>query len=457
MDIRMVPVSCINPAPYNPRRALQPTDAEYRKLKRSIDEFGLVDPLIWNERTGNLVGGHQRLRILVAVGVTEVPCSVVDLDPEREKALNIALNKIQGEWDEERLRELLAELSEGDLDMNLTGFDDAELEALLRETAEDPADGRIIEDDFDAEAEARRIEQPATVRGDVWTLGRHRLMCGDATVRSDVDRLMAGRRAAMVFTDPPYNVAYVGKTRRALTIRNDSMPPERFTEFLQASFANMAASTTAGGAIYICHADAASGSFRSAAESSGWLVKQTIIWVKSQLVIGRQDYQWRHEPIFYGWKAGAAHRWFGGRRQSTVIDDVAGVTIARDGKEAVVTLTSGTETIVLRVSDITLIHAGDDSDTTVWRFEKPARNAEHPTMKPIGLPARAIRNSSLPGDAVQDLFGGAGSTLMASEQLDRHAYLMELDPVYCDVIVHRWEQFTGQKAVKEDGSAHEEG
>jgi len=404
MNIRKIPVSMINPAPYNPRIDLQPGDPEYEKLKRSIEEFGYVEPLVWNERTGNLVGGHQRYKILVnEQGATEVEVSVVDLDETREKALNLALNKIDGDWDLPKLRDLMSELKECDFDLSLTGFDSADLDELFQEVpfSFEPENIEVEEDDFDVEDELAMIEELVTKPGDLWSLGRHRLLCGDSSNLADVERLMGGHRADLVFTDPPYNVDYTGKTKDALKIENDKMDDGRFKEFLLDVYRNLFHVSKEGAAIYVCHADSEGINFRSAMVEAGWLLKQCLIWVKNTFVLGRQDYHWRHEPILYGWKPGAAHNWYADRKQDTV-----------------------------------------------WEVDKPVRNADHPTMKPIALVSKALQNSSKRGDLVLDLFGGSGSTLIAAEKTGRTAYLMELDPKYCDVIVKRWEQLTGQTAIK---------
>lgn len=402
MDIQLISIEKINPAPYNPRLDLKPGDPEYEKLKRSLSEFGYVEPLVWNRQTGHLVGGHQRLKVLLEQGVTEVECSVVDLDEPKEKALNIALNKINGDWDLPKLKDLLEELDVGEFDLELTGFELDEIEDLMNQFFE-PTEAQ--EDYFDVEGEAERIQEPKTKKGDTWLLGSHRLLCGDATSIQDIEKLMNGDLADLVFTDPPYNVDYVGKTKDALKIQNDKMDNDQFYQFLYDSFTNLCAITHEGGAIYVCHADSEGINFRTALVDSGWLYKQCLIWVKNHFVTGRQDYQWKHEPILYGWKSGKAHRWLSDRKQ-----------------------------------------------TTVWEFDKPVRNQEHPTMKPIGIPAKAMENSCPKGGIVVDPFLGSGSTLLAAEQLGRKCYGIELDPVYCDVIVKRWEEYTGEKAVKEGGT-----
>ena len=397
MRIERIPIDRLIPADYNPRKDLQPGDPEYEKLKRSIEEFGFVEPLVWNKRTGRLVGGHQRLKVLKAKGIKEVEVSVVDLPENKEKALNIALNKIEGDWDFPKLKDVLEEIDTGEFDIEITGFDTEEIERLMTQFAEDNPE----EDDFDVEKAIEEIEEPITKPGDIWVLGRHRILCGDATSLDDVKRLMQGQMADMVFTDPPYNVDYTGKTKDALKIQNDKMANDQFRQFLYDAFSNALAVTNEGCAIYICHADSEGYNFRGAMVDAGWLLKQCIIWVKNTIVMGRQDYQWQHEPILYGWKPGGKHKWFSDRKQSTV-----------------------------------------------WQFDKPTRSADHPTMKPIGIPARAMKNSCKPKGLVLDLFLGSGSTLLAAEQTGRACYGTELDPVYCDVIVRRWEEFTGQKAAK---------
>lgn len=446
MRIDRILLARLKMAEYNPRRSLKPNDREYVNLKRSLSEFGYVDPIIWNERTGNVVGGHQRLQVLRDMGVQEAEVSVVDLPEEKEKALNIALNKIQGEWDQPALRELLDELSRTLPDITLTGFDPAEVEQLFSQV---PEPTEVHEDDFDVGAAAASITEPVTRLGDIWTLGQHRLLCGDATVASYYPGLMAGRQANMVFTDPPYNVDYEGGTAARLKIQNDKMDSGEFSEFLLRAFTNCIDATAPGGAVYVFHADAAGSDFRGALAQAGWLVKQCLIWVKNSLVIGRQDYQWKHEPILYGWKPGARHHWYGGRKQTTVLDEGSGISVSEHEGYSLLTISTGTESTVIKVPSYEVVYQGDGAETSIWRFDRPTRNGEHPTMKPVGLPGRAIKNSSRQGDIVLDPFGGSGSTLIAAEQLARPCYMMELDPVYCDVIVQRWEKFTGKKAERQ--------
>jgi DNA modification methylase len=438
-------ITDLKPAPYNPRLDLQPGDPDYEKLKRSIQEFGLVEPIVFNERTGYVVGGHQRLKVLQDLGWSEVPVSVVDLDPEKEKALNVALNKIEGDWDNFKLKELLEELDTGAFDITITGFDEEEIEDLMTQFYVEE-ETEVKEDNFDPDKAAEEVQEPITKPGDVWLLGRHRLMCGDSTNIDDVLRLMGGKQADMIFTDPPYNVDYEGSNGKK--IKNDNMEDSAFYQFLYDAFVAMYTVLKEGGPIYVCHADSEGLNFRKAFKDAGFLMKQCLIWVKNSLVLGRQDYHWKHEPILYGWKPGAAHAWYGGRKQDTVVEEDVDLVVQKEGDHFVLSFSNGIKSVMVKVPSYEIVFSGDDSDSTTWRIEKPKKNADHPTMKPIALCARAIQNSSKPGELVLDPFGGSGSTLIACEQTGRTCFTMEFDPVYADVIVKRWEEFTGQKAVR---------
>jgi len=387
MIIEKIKVEQLIPADYNPRKDLQPGDSEYEKIKRSLEEFGYVDPVIWNKTNGRVVGGHQRLKVLASMGRTEVECVVVELDEEKEKALNVALNKISGDWDKEKLAVLMTDLDAADFDVSLTGFDAAEIDDLFKDTLRDG----VEDDDFDVDEELQN--PPITMQGDIWLLGRHRLVCGDSTKKETFDKLMEDKKANLVVTDPPYNVDYEGSAGK---IKNDNMNNDTFYQFLLDAFKNTEDALAKDGSIYVFHADTEGLNFRRAFEEAGFYLSGTCIWKKQSLVLGRSPYQWKHEPILFGWKKKGRHRWYSDRKQSTI-----------------------------------------------WEFDKPKRNADHPTMKPIALIAYPIMNSSLTNSIVLDPFGGSGSTLIASEQTDRICYMIELDEKFCDVIAKRYIEQVG--------------
>ncbi len=392
MNIQKINILKLKPSEYNPRKDLQPEDEEYIKIKNSILEFGYVAPVIINADM-TVIGGHQRLKVLKELGYEEIQCIVVDLDKNKEKALNLALNKISGEWDNDKLEAILAELKETDIDMNITGFSNDEIDDILKDIM------GSNEDDFDLEEALEEIEEPITKVGDIWKLGKHRLLCGDSTQQEDVMRLMNNQEADILLTDPPYNVDYEGTAGK---IENDNMNETEFYNLLIDAFKNMHSVAKAGCPIYVFHADTEGLNFRNAFKNAGFKLAQCLVWVKNTFVMGRQDYQWKHEPILYGWKEGKAHYFIDSRSQNTVLE-----------------------------------------------FDKPTRNAEHPTMKPIDLLVYLIKNSSKENNLIVDLFGGSGSSLIAAEQTNRICYTMELDPRYCDVIIKRWETLTGQKAELE--------
>lgn len=392
MRIEQRPIAELTPADYNPRKDLKPGDAEYEKLKASIEQFGYVEPAIFNERTGRIVGGHQRLKVMADLGIDAADVVIVDLDETKEKALNIALNKISGEWDEPKLALLIADLQASDFDVSLTGFDLEEIEQLL--SLGD--DKEVTDDGFDFDA---ALEQAAFVEdGDLWQIGEHRLLCGDATKPENVERLMGGKQANLILTDPPYNVAF--KSASGLTIENDAQSDDDFYQFLLAAFTNMVAVSEPGTSAYVFHADTEGLNFRRAFKEAGLYLSGTCIWVKNSLVLGRSPYQWQHEPILFGWKTGGKHRWFAGR-----------------------------------------------SETTIWRFDKPSKNSEHPTSKPLDLMGYPIKNSTPANAIVLDTFAGSGSTLMAAAQLNRICYCMELDPKYASVILRRYADTYGPEDI----------
>lgn len=378
------------PADYNPRKDLKPGDKEYEKLKRSIEQFGYVEPVIWNKTTGCVVGGHQRLKVLIDMGMTEVDCVVVELSEEKEKALNVALNKISGEWDNDKLALLIADLQGTDFDVSLTGFEPAELEALFRE---DTKKG-VHDDDFDVEAE---LQKPTFSKaGDLWQLGEHRLVCGDSTKPETYALLMNGKQVNLVVTDPPYNVNYEGSAGK---IKNDSMDEAKFEMFLLDAYTQMASAMADDASIYVFHSDSHGLAFRKAFEDAGFYLSGCCIWKKQSLVLGRSPYQWQHEPVLFGWKKAGKHQWYTGRKE-----------------------------------------------TTIWEFDKPKKNGDHPTMKPIPLLAYPIMNSSMANSLVLDPFGGSGSTLIACQQTNRICYTIELDEKFCDVIVKRYIEQVGSAA-----------
>lgn len=397
MNIQKISVNRINAAKYNPRKDLKPGDVEYEKLKRSIEEFGYVEPVIWNERTGNIVGGHQRFKVLLALGTKEVDCVVVDMDEQREKALNIALNKISGEFDIPLLTDLLKDIGDSGFDVSLTGFDVIEIDELFK----DQTDNNIKEDDFDADKAIAEIETPVTQLGDIWLLGKHRLMCGDSINLDDVKLLMDNKKARFVFTDPPWNVDYGADQKhpswKPRTILNDKMSTEDFGAFLMGAFKAMREVSETGCMTYIVMSGQEWGNLMNVMSQLQYHWSSTIIWKKDSLVLSRKDYHTQFEPIWYGWVDGSTR----------------------------------------------LCPLKDRKQSDVWDIPRPKVSVEHPTMKPIALVAKALVNSSHTGDVVLDLFGGSGTTIIAAEQTGRACNMMELDPKYCDVIVKRYIENVG--------------
>lgn len=379
----------------NPKNPNKHPESQIKALAKIIKGNGWRAPITVSNRSGFVVKGHGRLMAAKLLGCIDVPVDFQDYASEAaEYADLIADNKIAefAKNDDEVLKQLLAEVHSSGMDIELTGFNASDLEHLLGAGFDAP---EFLQDaDEVPDAPVDPIAKP----GDVWVLGNHRLMCGDSTVINDVEKLMGKEKADLIFTDPPYNVDYEGGN--GLKIQNDSMNDESFFQFLMCAFSNMLLVSKPGSAIYVCHADSEGANFRLSMKKSGWLLKQCLIWVKSSLVMGRQDYHWQHEPILYGWAPGASHNWYADRKQ-----------------------------------------------TTVWHFDKPRKNGEHPTMKPVELIEQAAINSSKQNDVVLDLFGGSGTTLIACERTGRQARLMELDPKYCDVIIERWQNFTGKTAV----------
>ncbi|MFA6308614.1 MAG: DNA modification methylase [Clostridia bacterium] len=378
MDIKMLNINEIKPYDKNPRK----NDKAVDKVASSIKEFGFQQPIVV-DKEGVIIVGHTRYKAAKKLKISEIPVLFANnLSDEQAKAYRLADNKTNefAEWDLDLLAGELGELKAFEFDMQPYGFEDIKVE--------------VEEDDFDVDAAIP--DEPITKRNDIWLLGKHKLICGDSTSDEDISKLMDNHEADLVLTDPPYNVDYEGATKEKLKIQNDKMKDDTFHKFLTDSFFRMYDHSKKGAAIYCFHADSEGYNFRSAFKQAGYQLRQCLVWIKSSMVMGRQDYQWQHEPILYGWKDGASHTWYGDRKQTTLV-----------------------------------------------KFEKPHRNGEHPTMKPIGLCGYFISNSSKEGDIILDPFGGSGSTMIAAEQIGRTCYMSELDEKYCDVIIKRYIELMG--------------
>lgn len=390
MEIREIRLSELHPASYNPRKKLKKGDKEYEKIKQSLLKFGYVDPIIVNNDL-TVIGGHQRLTVLKDLDYETAKCVIVDLCKEDEKALNIALNKITGQWDDQLLADLLLDLQESDFNLDLTGFEPPEIDDILSNVH----DKDLSDDDFDVEEE---LKKPTfSKRGDIWQLGKHRVICGDSTKAETYDQLLGDKKANLVVTDPPYNVD-VEET--AGKILNDNMPDSDFYLFLFDMFSQVEKHIESDASIYVFHADTKGLNFRKAFKDAGFYLSGCCIWKKNSLVLGRSPYQWQHEPCLFGWKQKGKHQWFSDRKQ-----------------------------------------------TTIWEYDRPKSSKDHPTMKPIPLMAYPIQNSSMRGTIVLDPFLGSGSTLMAADQTGRVCYGIELDEKFVDVIVKRYIDSTGNENV----------
>lgn len=387
MEWHTIPIGDLRPAAYNPRKKLKPGDKEYEKIKNSIQEFGYVEPIIVNYDM-TVIGGHQRLTVLKDLGYTEVDCVVLHIEDENKvKALNIALNKITGAWNEQLLADLLVDLQAVDFNTDLTGFEAPEIEQLFSKVH----NKKIKEDDFDVDAE---LQKPTVAQsGDIWLLGRHRVICGDSILPDTFTRLMDGNLANLVLTDPPYNVNVKESAGR---IKNDNMPDDEFYKFLFAAFTNAEQNMADDASIYVFHADSNGLIFRQAFKDAGFVLSGCCIWKKDHLVLGRSPYQWQHEPCLFGWKKGGKHLWYSDRKQ-----------------------------------------------TTVWEYDRPTHSKDHPTMKPVALMAYPIQNSTMTNCIVLDPFLGSGSTLVACEETGRICYGVELDAKFVDVIVRRYIEMVG--------------
>lgn len=365
---------------------------QINKLRASIREFGFINPVII-DRDYNVIAGHGRILASQEEGIDKVPCVFVDyLTDAQKKAYIIADNRmaLDADWDEELLKIEIESLKDEDFDLSFTGFDESELLDLFG----DDSKGKVEDDNFDLSS---ALEKASFVeKGDVWTIGKHRLMCGDATSKEDVQILMGDTKGNLILTDPPYGVSF--KSSSGLTIENDSMKNDEFYNFLLSAFKNMADHLEKGGSAYVFHADTEGLNFRKAFVDSGFHLAGCCIWVKNSLVLGRSDYQWQHEPVLYGFMQNGKHRWYSDRKQ-----------------------------------------------TTIWNFDKPKKNSNHPTSKPLDLLSYPIGNSTQENAVVIDTFGGSGSTLMACEKMNRICYTMELDEKYASVILRRYVEDTGDK------------
>jgi DNA modification methylase len=403
IQIERWPIERLIPRINNPRTHNR---TQIANIAASIQEFGWTNPILVGAE-GDIIAGHARVLAARKLGMEQVPVIVLKhLSPAQRRALVIADNQLAiagAGWDEEMLRIELAILHEEDYDLNLVGFDDIELQRLLE--AQDTAEGLTDED-----AVPEITETPISATGDLWALGDHKLVVGDATVRADVDRLMLGEAADLVFTDPPYNVDYEGYTEDRLKIKGDGMTPEQFRQFLLATFSSYRGIVKPGASMYVCHSSSWQREFQNAMEAAGFEARCQIIWAKNTFAWGFGRYKFQHEPIFYAHLAGQKDSWY-----------------------------------------------GDKSQSTLWEEKKPAANRIHPTAKPVELVERALANSSKAGDLVADLFGGSGSTLIGCERRGRKARLMEIDPKYADCIVRRWQQYAGKQAVLDgDGRTFDE-
>lgn len=395
LTIEQVPIGDLRPDPSNPRRI---SDAELEALTRSIRQFGLVDPIVARREDKTVIGGHQRLVAARRLGMKQVPVIYVDLSPEQAKLLNLALNRISGEWDEELLARMLTDLQQTpDVDISLSGFGEEEISRLLKGIESRERRDRPERFDLDAAWEAATAD-PGVKRGDVWLLGEHRLMCGDSADSGDVARLMAGQTATVMVTDPPYGVDYNPEGRKKKRpIANDDLGGDQ-ADFWTRAFS---AWPLEGDAYAFSPSGPLIQTLCASIEAAGIEHHQWLIWVKDRLVLGHSHYHYRHEHVFYGWRRKTS--WNGSRKEDSV-----------------------------------------------WEEERPQASPQHPTTKPVGLCRRAIENSSRPDDLVVDPFLGSGTTLIAAERTGRRCYGMEIDPRYCRVAIARWEAFTGERAARED-------
>lgn len=422
MQIYDKPLGWLTPYENNPRN----NDEAVEPVANSISEFGFKVPIVATP-DGEIINGHTRWKAAKKLKLKTVPVIIADdLTEEQVRAFRLADNKVAeiAQWDIELL---LSEIESVDnLDMTLFGFTDSDY--TLDDFEDEETGTDISEDEIESEGDS----VSSVEYGDIYQLGRHRLMCGDSTSAGDMKELVNGEKIDLYVTDPPYNVAYEGKTEEAMTIQNDSMDDASFRKFLRDAFEVAVQHLKPGGAFYIWHADSEGLNFRAAVKETGWLLKQNLVWVKNSIVLGRQDYQWKHEPCLYGWKDGASHYF---------IDNCSLATVIEEDEENLKEMTKGELISYIKTMQ-------ENSPTSIFYEDKPVRSDIHPTMKPLKLIARCVLNSSKKGERVLDSFNGGGSTLMVCEKTERIYYGMELDPVYVERTIKRWEEETGLKAEK---------
>lgn len=411
----------------NPRKITEQSMARLIESIQNNMEFFEARPIILSDRTGSLViiAGNQRYKAAKKIGLKKVPTILLSgLSEEKEKEIVIRDNVSNGEWDIEILKEEWSSEPLSDWGVDVFGEEDEENSDYV-EAKED----NFKEEDIE-------LAPPVCKPGQIYELGYHRLMCGDSTKTADVERLMNGKKADLFLSDPPYNVNVTGGTKEKLKIKNDNLSDNEFDALLKNAFTQAFNALKPGGVFYVWYASKTHTAFEKALTDVGFDVKQQLIWVKNSLVLGRQDYQWKHEPCLYGWKEGAAHYFIDSRTETTTIED-KGIDINK--------MSNG------ELRDLLKKILSEKISTTVIKEDRPTKNDIHPTMKPIGLMALQIKNSSRQGEIVLDLFGGSGSTMMACEQNSRVCYTMELDPRYCDAIISRYEAMTGKKATLIEG------
>lgn len=429
LQIEQWPITRLRPYEKNPRK----NDHVVNRMTEVLKEFGFRVPVL-AKSDGELIDGHLRYKAAMAMGLETVPVIVADDMTEAQiRAFRIMINRSAtwADWDEDLLLQELRALQMADFDLSMTGFDDRELDQMLMD---------MVAGDKDPDDVPETPDDPVVRDGEIWLLGRHRLMCGDSTRLADCRRLLGDEQLDMVWTDPPYNVDYQGKAGK---IKNDKMGAQDFDAFLMDAFKSMHEFLRPGGAIYVAHSEAGNGmSFRQTFMSAGFKMAACLIWRKQTAVMGRGDYHFQHEPILYGWKRGAAHRWYGNRKQRSILE--VAMPEMKEMGDGSWQFCLGDKLFRIQGEALCI----EELATTVFDVPKPAKSDLHPTMKPVALIERMVANSSPRSGIVGDFFGGSGSTLMACERLGRSARLMEIDPRFVEVIISRWQNFSGDDAVR---------